>query len=480
MRGAAPRRRTALVGACLLAAWTAAASAQPSVQTIPRAPAEDPAAVQGVLRLRGSGTLASELVPALVMAFGRSAGLTGVRTTQGSDTQPTTLVLEGSETERTLRAEILSTATAAAFTSLGDGSADLGMASRAPTEGERAAVRRGGGGELNAPGNATPVSLDGVAVLVHPGNPVSRLTLQQVRSVFAGTVSNWLALGGPDMPITRYTLQQDTGAQDMLRGSAGAAAGAGVAASSTRIDGTDADLSDAVASDPGGIALAGLPYIRNAKPVVLKLECGLERAPTRFLVRAEEYPLSRRLVLYGPARKTAAAQAFLRFAASDLAAPAIEKAGFTSLTLEIADTADRAPRVQSFALGTPDSREARAKAVEFAALTEGWRRVSTTFRFEFGGSALDARARDDLGRLATWLKRDPKRQFMLMGYASGQGAFAGNLALSLRRAQEVGAQLGGYGAVPVRVAGMGTMGMVGCNDVDTKGGINRRVEVWVR
>lgn len=472
MKGIGPRRRAALLGACLFVAWGTGTSAQ----TVPRAPAEDPNAVQGLLRLRGSGTLASELVPALVVAFGRSAGLTGVRTIQGSDTQPTTLVLEGGETDRTLRAEILSTVTAAAFKALGDGSADLGMASRAPTDGERAAVRRGGGGDLNAPGNATPVSLDGVAVLVHPGNPVSRMTPQQLRAVFAGTVANWSALGGPDLPITRYTLQQDTGAQDMLQG----LAGAGALAPSTRIDGTDADISDAVASDPGGVALAGLSYIRNAKPVALRLECGLERAPTRFLVRAEEYPLARRLVLYGPARKTATAQAFLRFAASDLAAPVIEKAGFTSLTPEVADAADRAARVQGFALGTPDSLESRAKAAEFTALTEGWRRVSTTYRFEFGGSALDARARDDLGRLAAWLKRDTKRQFMLVGYASGQGAFARNLALSLRRAQEVGTQLGGYGAVPVRVSGMGTMGMVGCNDVETKGGINRRVEVWVR
>ena len=466
------RRRASLLGACLFAAWGVGASAQ----TVPRAPAEDPNAIHGVLRLRGSGTLASELVPALVVAFGRSAGLTGVRTIQGSDTQPMTLVLEGGETDRTLRAEILSTATASAFTALGDGSADLGMASRAPTDGERASVRRAGGGDLMAPGNATPVSLDGIAALVHPSNPVSRLTPQQVRAVFAGTVANWSALGGPDLPIVLYTLQQDTGAQDMLRG----LARFGAAAPSTRIEGTDADVADAVASDPGGIALAGLSYIRNAKALVLKLECGLERAPTRFLVRAEEYPLARRLVLYSPLRKTATAQAFLQFAASDLAAPVIEKAGFTSLTPEIADTADRTGRIQSFALGAPDSPEARAKAAEFAALTEGWRRVSTTFRFEFGGSALDARARDDLGRLAAWLKHDPKRQFMLVGYASGQGAFTGNLALSLRRAQEVGTQLGGYGAVPVRVAGMGTMGIVGCNDVDTKGGINRRVEVWVR
>ena len=465
------RLRAALLGACLVTSWAAGA------QTVPRAPADDPNAVQGVLRLRGSSTLGSDLVPALVVAFGRASGLTGVRTVQGSDTQPTVLVLEGGETERTLRAEILPTTTAAAFPALGNGTADLGMASRAPTEAERSALKKVGVGNPDAPGNATPVSLDGIAVLVHPGNPVSRLTLAQLRAVFGGAVTNWSALGGPDLPIALYGRPQGSGTLDMFRSLALAG---GPVAPTVRTVETGADVADAVASDPGGIAFTGLAYIRNAKPVALRLDCGLERAPTRFLVRAEEYPLSRRLVLYGPARKTAVAQAFLRFAASDAAAPVIERAGFTSFTPEIAEPSDRAARLQGFGLGTPDSRDARAKAAEFAAVTEGWRRVSTTFRFEFGGSALDARARDDLGRLATWLRRDATRQFMLVGYASGQGGLSGNQALSLRRAREVGTQLARYGAVPVRVSGMGTMGPVGCNDVDTRGGINRRVEVWVR
>lgn len=467
--------RAALLGACLGACSGGGNGAL--AQTVPQAPTNDINAVQGVLRLRGSSALGSELVPALAMAFGRASGLSGVRTVQDSETQSTTLVMEGGETERTLRVEILPTNSAAAFPALVDHSADVGMVSRAATEAERAALQKAGVGDIAAPGNVTPVSLDGIAVLVHPSNPVSRLTLPQLRAVFGKTVTNWSALGGPDLPISLYGSAQESGTLDMFRS---LALGGGPVASSIHAGETGADVADAVASDPGGIGFTGLAYIRNAKPVALRLECGLERAPTRFLVRAEEYPLSRRLVLYSPAHKTAVAQAFLRFAASDAAAPVVEKAGFTSFTPEIADASDRAARVQGFALGTPDGRDARAKAAEFGAMTEGWRRVSTTFRFDFGGSALDARARDDLGRLAAWLKRDPKRQFMLVGYASGQGAFGANLTLSMRRAQEVGTQLAGRGAVPARVSGMGTMGPVGCNDMNTKGGINRRVEVWVR
>ncbi len=59
----------------------------------------------------------------------------------------------------------------------------------------------------------TPGRLDGVdlrghqigetrvSFVVHPANPVTSLTLEQVAGILTGQVTNWAALGGPDMPI---------------------------------------------------------------------------------------------------------------------------------------------------------------------------------------------------------------------------------------------------------------------------------------
>ncbi len=70
---------------------------------------------------------------------------------------------------------------------------------------------------------------------------------------------------------------------------------------------------------------------------------------------------------------------------------------------------------------------------------------------------------------------------MLIGYASKDGAFDANRWLSLRRAREVGNQLAAVGVRPVQFAGMGGMGQVGCDDpAAVNGGLNRRVEVWVK
>ncbi|MEB3358263.1 MAG: substrate-binding domain-containing protein [Synechococcales bacterium] len=46
-----------------------------------------------------------------------------------------------------------------------------------------------------------PVAVDGIAVVVHPDLPIERLTLQQVSRIYAGDITNWREVGGPDLEI---------------------------------------------------------------------------------------------------------------------------------------------------------------------------------------------------------------------------------------------------------------------------------------
>ena len=46
-----------------------------------------------------------------------------------------------------------------------------------------------------------PVAWDALAVIVHPDNPVSDLTLDQVRDIYLGKVTNWSQVGGPNAPL---------------------------------------------------------------------------------------------------------------------------------------------------------------------------------------------------------------------------------------------------------------------------------------
>ena len=78
--------------------------------------------------------------------------------------------------------EIQTSDSTAGMTAAMDGTCDIGMASRALSEDEAAAL------------NATVIASDGIAVVVAPGNPLDELTSDQVKSVFTGETLAWDAL----------------------------------------------------------------------------------------------------------------------------------------------------------------------------------------------------------------------------------------------------------------------------------------------
>ena len=60
------------------------------------------------------------------------------------------------------------------------------------------------------------VALDGLPILVHPSNPVSDLTVEQVRSIFKGEITNWKELGGPNKSIVMVSRDTNSGTYESL------------------------------------------------------------------------------------------------------------------------------------------------------------------------------------------------------------------------------------------------------------------------
>lgn len=57
---------------------------------------------------------------------------------------------------------------------------------------------------------AAPLAQDGIVMVVHPDNPVRDLSLDDVRRIYVGNVSNWRDLGGNDQRITPYARDKGT------------------------------------------------------------------------------------------------------------------------------------------------------------------------------------------------------------------------------------------------------------------------------
>ena len=63
-----------------------------------------------------------------------------------------------------------------------------------------------------------PIGLDGLALIVHPSNSVSELSLVQLQAIFAGEVLDWMAVGGDAGEIQLVSREDGSGARVLFEG----------------------------------------------------------------------------------------------------------------------------------------------------------------------------------------------------------------------------------------------------------------------
>lgn len=61
-----------------------------------------------------------------------------------------------------------------------------------------------------------PIGKEAFVFFVNKNNPVASLTTDEIRSVYAGEITNWKALGGPNRPINPVTRIAGSGSQSMM------------------------------------------------------------------------------------------------------------------------------------------------------------------------------------------------------------------------------------------------------------------------
>ncbi len=234
-----------------------------------------------------------------------------------------------------------------------------------------------------------------------------------------------------------------------------------------------------MAADANGIGFASLAYIRNAKPVAIATDCGLEFSPSEFLVKTEDYPLSRRLFLYSRSDNSHAP--FIEYALSGAAQKIVADAGFINLAISPSSPSYIAGRF-AHADQEAESRADKASAKKFDALAQGGVRLSVAFRFRSGTAALNSRAVRDVDRLIDVLKQPAYRdkQIALAGFSNSIGQAAKNMALSRERAEAVASALRKSGATAPVAVGFGAAAPVACDNTPQGLEKNRRVEVWAR
>ena len=413
-----------------------------------------------LLRIQGSNTIGAHLAPALAAGLLRQQG---VAHPEQQISAPNEVSVSGRDAQgRLLQITVAAHGSGTGFVALAEGSAELAASSRPIKDSEQASLASLG--DLRSASAEQVIALDGLAIIVHPDNPVQQLDIAQVAALFAGEIDNWQALGGPAGAVRLYARDDNSGTFDTFKELVLSSQGKQLAGAAQRFESSD-ELSERVSQDPQAIGFIGLPYIRQAKALHIADQGSQAMPASRELISTEDYPLSRRLFFYlKPDESNPWARALVEFAQSAEGQAIVTANGFIGQQVQ-------AMRVAA------DASQPRV----YQRLAEQAQRLSVNFRFREGSAELDNKALHDLQRLLDYLKANDKqhRQLVLVGFGDPKSDPARAALLSKLRAMAVRRELARAGILPRDILGLGEQLPVASNQQDDGRLKNRRVEVWV-
>ncbi len=409
-----------------------------------------------LFRMHGSNTVGASLAPALAEAFLRDElGARRVTFQPASQPQEGAVIAElvgGKQVQIEIQAHGSSTG----FRSMKAGQADIAMSSRPIKEKEFKALLADG--KLDKEEAEHVIGLDGIAVIVAPGNPVKKLGIDQLAAIYSGKIRNWKAVGGKPGAIHVYARDDNSGTYDTFK-SLVLGKKHKLIANARRYE-SNARLSDEVAADPHAIGFVGLPYVRQSHALIISAGEGA-RAPSEFNVATEDYALSRRLFMYASITDNLPEiKKFLDYIDSRKGQEVVRKVGFISQNLQALDV-----------------RVTKNYPQEYRQFVKQARRLSVNFRFRKTTLEPDSRAVRDLDRVAQYIRKHDIKEVMLFGFSEDARIPIYNISLSESRADLIERELHKRGVVVNHIRGYGAVDSVAGNEDKSK---NRRVEVWVR
>ncbi|MHA3735857.1 substrate-binding domain-containing protein [Pseudomonas sp. Eth.TT006] len=413
------------------------------------------------LRIQGSNTIGADLGPALVEGFLQQQGLLKIHRENPDAANEQHIVGQTAQGQRVV-IEVAAHGSSTGFTALKNASADLAAASRPIKDSELLSLQALG--DMKSPEAEQVIAIDGLAIILHPDNPLQQLDTAQLARIFAGEVKTWEALGGRGGAIHLYARDDQSGTYDTFKELVLARHEKSLSATAKRFESSE-QLSDAVSSDPQGIGFIGLPYVRQAKAVAIADGASQSMLPLSSLIATEDYPLSRRLFLYlPPISQNPWACALVAFAQSPQGQKIVAANGFISQSIHAMSV-------------TPNPLMPEG----YQSLIRHAQRLTVNFRFEEGSASLDNKARQDLARVLDYIKRHDKadRAVTLVGFGDEKDDPARADLLSKLRAMAVRRELVKNGVVLREVRGFGALMPVAANNGDEGRIKNRRVEVWV-
>jgi phosphate transport system substrate-binding protein len=185
--------------------------------------------------------------------------------------------------------------------------ADIGMSSRELNEDEKDLFK-------------IEVARDGLAIIVHPVNPVDNLTIEQVRSIFAGEITTWGTLNGGEEDITVVVREEGSGTrgafQELVMGKTRISKKA-------IVQDSNGTVREIVSRDPNAIGFISLGLV-NESVKALALE-GVY--PAEESIQKRQYRLVRPFLFLTREAPSGLAREFIDFVLSEEIQQLVKKEG---------------------------------------------------------------------------------------------------------------------------------------------------------
>ncbi len=177
------------------------------------------------------------------------------------------------------------------------------------------------------------IATDGVSVILNPDNPVNRLTISHLSAIFTGEITNWEELGGPDLKITKYGRQSNSGTFEFFKKRV--LSKQDFSEDTNRMNG-NAQIVESVKNDKSGIGYVGIGYIvgedgkiiPGIKVTEIAEAGGVYYFPDEKNIMGGSYPLTRPLNQYIDGTPDKKIIEFLKFELSPEGESIVKRNGF--------------------------------------------------------------------------------------------------------------------------------------------------------
>ncbi len=257
--------------------------------------------------------LALTAVLALFGTVGCSQNQTGTVATDGSTSMEEVIGILGEafmEQNSGITFTYNPTGSGSGITAVREGRCDIGLSSRSLKDEEKSEGL-----------TETVLAYDGIAIIVHPDNSVTDLTLEQIASIYTGEITNWNEVGGKDAEIVLIGREAGSGTRDGFESVTGTKDACQYRQELT----STGDVITTVSSNADAIGYASLAAVKDS---VKALSVG-GVAPNETSVKDGSYAVQRPFVLVTKTDTalSGAAQKFYDFATSADAVELIAEAG---------------------------------------------------------------------------------------------------------------------------------------------------------